>query len=58
MMRLLVVSLLVAALAGCSSGTGTCGGGNSLCGSVQDTYKLDFDHVDCLRMDQGGQPYA
>jgi hypothetical protein len=61
MIRLLVVSVGMAlAFAGCGGGSAACGTTtcNALCGSVQQTYKLDFERVECLRMDQGGQPNA
>jgi hypothetical protein len=51
--------ILSLVLAGCGSGTGPCSTtGNALCGSARETYKLDFDHVDCYRMDVSGQPNA
>lgn len=57
---LIRVGLLAAlALGGCSNVTGPCGGGgNALCGSAAKTYKLDFERVECFRMDQSGTPNA
>jgi hypothetical protein len=47
------------ALAGCGDSTGPCGGGgNSLCGSASNVYKLVFEKVECFRMDQAGTPNA